>query len=311
MPRYFAAIVCAVSILAGVAEFPAWELIAGEKFAFKLTPETTLRLQREQKTDQQLKIGEGNVESKSTSFSVAVRKFGKPAADGSLEMVEQLEVLQTTVDIAGTTYEFDSANPDTQPGEAGLRPLAELLRTTFRTPVTTTFSPQGEVKDVAIPAAARADLDANYAELFDAERLKRAAIHDRSFLPAEEVNVGDKWERIRESHLGSGQTLSFQMEFVYQGTVEEDGQTLHRMSLKPVGVTYTMDPNSPSPLKVTESKLAVKAGEGEVLFDQQRGVVVRESALVKVAGTLTFVAGGQVIPGEVEFEISSKSQLQP
>lgn len=311
MARFLVAWLCALVSCASGVEFASSDLAAAEKFALKLTPESTQRLQREQKTEQHLKIGGGNVESKSTLFSVVVRKFSPPAADGSLEMVDQLEVLQTTIDIAGTTYEFDSANPDTQPGEAGLRPLADLLRTTFRTPVTTKFSAKGDVVDVSIPAEARANLDVNYAELFDAERMKRAAIHERSFLPHEEVSVGDQWERTRESHLGSGQTLSFQMEFVYRGTVEEAGQTLHHITLKPVGVTYSMDPNSPSPLKVTESKLVIKSGEGDVYFDQERGVVVREASLVKVAGTLTFVAGGQTIPGEVEFEITSKSLLQP
>lgn len=282
-----------------------------ETLALKFKPESTSRVQVEQKTEQLLTIGEGNVESKSTSFSVLKHTIGKPAADGSLEIVDQHEVLQTSLDIAGTTYDFDSANPDVEPGEPGLRPVAQVLRATFRTPVTTVIDAQGKIKEVRIPEEARADLDPLFASSFDPAKRKAAAEQQLRFLPDKPVNVGDKWKSNVDADFGGGQTMSFEMEYEYTGVVDEQGVKLHRIVAKPLTVAYTMDPNSPSPLKVIASDLTIKNAEGEYLFDAARGVVVRGTSKTSVAGTMKFSINGQELPGKVDLKLDSKTTLQP
>ena len=45
-----------------------------------------------------------------------------------------------------------------------------------------------------------------------------------------------------------------------------------------------MDPNSPSPLKVTKSDLKVESGDGTILFDRDGGKVVSTKGKIHIKG---------------------------
>jgi hypothetical protein len=72
-----------------------------------------------------------------------------------------------------------------------------------------------------------------------------------------------------------------------------------------------MDPNSPSPLKVSKSDLKVESGAGTILFDREGGHLVTGKGKTHIKGSMTFTAAGQEIPGEIDLTIESDTELQP
>lgn len=283
---------------------------AAETLTLKFPPKSTWKIQREQEIAQTLTINGQAIPTKSTTFAVIGYSTGDALPDGAIAVVEKYDVLQGEVDIVGTKMPFDSANPDAQV-PTGLEPLAAVMRATFRTPVTTVYDAQGAVREVTIPAADAANLDPNFADLFDPAKRKETVQQAVKLLPKRAIDPGTTWTESMAAPLGAGQTLTFQMEFQYVGPVRDGDKTLHHVKLTHKGVQYSMDPNSPSPLKIRQSDLKIEESKGEFFFDNEQGRMIRESSRVVIGGDLTFVAGGQELPGKLSLTMSSTNTLQP
>jgi hypothetical protein len=284
---------------------------AAETLVIKTHPNTKAVYQTEAKTEQVLTIAEQNVETKANSFMVTSHITGDRAADGSITVTEKHDVMQTTLQLPGIEFQFDSANPDKEPSIPQLKPIADALRTSFATPVTTILDKNNQVREVSVPQAALADLDPMFKGLFEPEKMKKASIQAHGLLPDKPVTAGDNWERNIDVNLDSSQMLSFVIKFTYTGPVEQNGKTLHRITSKPTAVTYTMAADSPSPLKVTQSDLKVTDSEGEMLFDQAAGSIVKDHSRTRIEGPMTFSIGGQELAGKVNLQITKTTSRQP
>lgn len=284
---------------------------AAVKLAFKRNPGETSRYQREQKTAQLLTIAGSNVETSASTFAILKFTVGQPDPNGQTEVVEQYEVLQSAINISGLTYNFDSVNLNVDPSEPALLPIANLLRATFRTPITMVVSKAGDITEVRIPDSVKAEVHPSLVSQFDPERRKAAAKQVLQFLPEEAVDVGAKWQRTTQADLGGDQTMTFEMEYEYVGPVEEQGKPLHKVVGKYLGVTYSMAPGAESPVKVTASELKPTEGTAEFLFDAERGVMFSEKSKVRVEGSLTLVIGAQELPGKLDLTLESQSTRQP
>ena len=284
---------------------------AGVKLAFKRTPGETSRYQREQKTAQLLTIAGSNVETSASTFAMLKFTSGQPDAKGQIEVVEQYEVLQSNLNISGLTYNFDSVNLNVDPAEPALLPIANLLRATFRTPITMVISKEGDIAEVRIPDSVKAEVHPSLVSQFDPERRKAAAKQVLQIFPDEAVEVGAKWQRTIQADLGGDQTMTFEMEYEYVGPVTEQGQPLHKIVGKYLGVTYSMAPGAESPVKVTGSELKPTEGASEFLFDTERGAIFSEKSKVRVEGSLTLTVGAQELPGKLDLTLESQSTRQP
>lgn len=283
---------------------------AADTLVMKRHPDSTHKYERTQKTEQTLTIGEGNIETSSSTFSLLNYTSSPVAADGSIQVTQKHEVLQSEINIVGMMFQFDSANPDEKPSSANMEPFAELLRVTYRTPVTMVFDAQGKIRTVSIPPEATANLNPNFADLFQPDTIKKSVAQLETFLPKTPVSVGDEWENTVEAPLGGGQTLTFQMKYQLTSLEEVKGRHLHKIAAKPLSVKYAMDPNSPSPLKITESTLQVESSEGEVLFDAERGMIVSEKSKMQITGPLKFSINGNAVDGKLFLNLSSQLVLQ-
>jgi len=295
------------SLLILSATLPA---AAAETLVMKRHPDSTSKMERNQKTEQTLTIGEGNIETSSSSFALMAYTTGPRAEDGSVTVTQKHEVLQTELNIVGMTLQFDSANPDAKAASGNLEPFADMLRITYRTPVTMVFDKDNQIREVTIPAEASANIDPNFADLLKPETIKKGLAQMENFLPKKPVNVGDKWEATTEAPLGGGQTLSFDMQYELLATEQVDGRPICKIKAQPSAVRYAMDPNSPSPLKITESTLTIETSEGEILFDVERGAIVKEESKLRIKGPLKFSINGNEIAGKLDLTMSSKTVLQ-
>ncbi|MDZ4688149.1 MAG: DUF6263 family protein [Planctomycetaceae bacterium] len=301
-----------VRLLAGLLMTAlAGSAMAAEKLELKQQPKSKSVYQTETKTEQVLTIADNNIETKATAFIVTAFTAGERAADGSLTITEKHDVMQTSLQLPGVEFQFDSANPDKEPSIPQLKPIADALRTSFKTPITSVIEKDGKVREVSVPEAALADLDPAFKGLFDPDKLKKAAVQARSMFPDQPVSPGDTWERNADVNLDSAQTLSFIIKFEYTGVVDKDGRKLHRIVSKPLSVTYSMAADSPSPLKITQSDLKITDSEGELLFNQELGITDKDHSRMRIEGPMTFTIGGQELAGKVNLQITKTSTRQP
>lgn len=288
----------------------ALPISAAEQLTLKETPGSTTRLQREQKTEQTLTVAGMPVKTSSSMFFISTIQNGDSQPDGSIVATEKVTVLQAELDVAGNKLQFDSANPDA-PVNGPLEPMAKLFRTIYQTPVETVYDKSGKIQEFKIPTEARVGLDPTLSDLFDPEKLKQRSQQHRNLLPDMPVETGAKWTRNEEIALGAGQVIAFRTEYEYTGLVDQPGGKRHRIVGKPLSVNYSIDPNSPSPLKLKESKLDIKEGGDEYLLDPAVGQFVLTSGRAQITGTLTLVAGAMELPCTLDLTISSKSERQP
>lgn len=291
---------------------PSFVSAAEVTLKLKYPPNTTRTIQIEQKSDQTLTIGPQDVETKSSTFIVQKQTIGPKLANGSVEIVEKVEVLQNELNLpGGLTFQFDSANPDKAASNPLLEPIAKLLRVSLKTPATVVIDADGKLAAVRIPEAAINEVDEDFRSMLDPEKRKKAAEKALGYLPSKPVKTGETWEQTVDADLGGGQTLTITSTLTYEGEVDVNGKKLHKITHKPKEVSYFMDPNAKSPLKVTNSELKPTEGSGEILFDAEAGDVVQRQSSMRIQGKLTLDFGGQQLPGKLDLKLSDKTTRQP
>ncbi len=138
---------------------------------------------------------------------------------------------------------------------------------------------RGRVSRVVFPdlalKALKASPNAFGGKLFSEAGLKWIAEETRISLPEKPVNPGDKWTTSNELKSAFG-TTTYQQEHTYTGPGDKPG--IEKIQLK-VKIELKPDPDSKLPFKV---KLISGSGNGEVLFDNDLGRVLRSHVKSKV-----------------------------
>lgn len=282
------------------------------KLERKYIPGTSTTTQLENSTRQILTIGPQDVETKSSRFLISTARVGNRQEDGTLPIVTQFDKLQAETSFpGGIKLSFDSGDPGKKADNALLEPVLDLFRVMARTKTTMTLDKGNQVKAITFEGAPQNEVGEAFKSLFDAEKRKAAVLRELSTLPSQPVKPAETWTHKSESDLGGGQTLTLDTKYEYVGTESKDGRTLDRITLKTTDVTYSMDPNADSPLKVTGSELKVASSEGAILFDRERGAVVETTSKIHITGTLKLLLNNQELPGKLDLSIESKTTLQP
>lgn len=278
----------------------------------KVTPNMKRVYQIDQQSEQVLTVGPVDIETKTSTFIMQNQSAGPQLADGSVEVVEKIDVLQNEIKLpGGLTFQFDSANPNKKADNPLLEPIATLLRLTLQHPQTVVFNSAGKVSAVRFSEEVASQVPEDFRSMFDPERRKKTANQTLAYLPEKAVAVGDAWDYTVDTDLGSGQTLTVMSKVEYKGTVDVAGKTVHRLVTTPQTVSYSMDPNSKSPLKILESSLKPTEGAGEILFDAQVGELHKLESKMRIQGTLKAEANGQQFPGKLDLTLSAKLVRQP
>ncbi|MFO0917752.1 MAG: hypothetical protein U0872_05480 [Planctomycetaceae bacterium] len=283
---------------------------AGEKFPRTYAEQTKQKKQIETKTEQTLTLAGMDIDTKSTLFSIATITSGKRDTDGNLTLEESIDVLQTDLSLpGGLTVQFDSANPDKAADNAVLEPLLDMLRATFKNPVTMTVDRDNHVQDLKFANNPEETLPKEVRGFLDPVSRKKSAEQAWGFLPDRAVAIGDQWERTEEHNLGGGQSLTYKSRYTYAGPEKLDGQTYQKFDVERLEASYSLDPNANPMVQVPKSDLKVAKSSGVILYQPETGAVAKREAEVKIAGTLTLVINGQELPGELDLSITEKSNL--
>lgn len=266
-------------------------------------------------TKQILTIAGMDIDTSSNSNVTIGIAVGKRGADGKLSIQQKTEAMLVVMSLpGGINITFDSNNPAAATSNIPeLQAVLDTLRARVGASQTLVLDKDNKVLAVqgaekvlenATPAAAEI-----LKREINPEQLKQTAQQAYDIMPDKPVGVGDTWTRTTVSHIGGGQTLTFETRYEYLGTAAQDGRTLDKISATMLTVSYALDPESPSPLKVTKSELKIASSKGTLLFDRSRGIFVSNAATTRIVGSMTFSVMGMELPGKLDLTFDTSSTL--
>ncbi len=280
----------------------------------KIQPNTKRVTHVENSTKQILTLNGMDIETETTQFIVVHSSTGARAADGTVQSVEAIKKLQQELKLPGINESFDSGNPNKQAPLPQLEPLLDVLRAISKLKTTYTFNKSDKLVKVGGVEEALKDLDPAVRKTLDhmnPDSLKEKWQNLFETLPAKPVQVGDKWEHTSVNKLEAGQVLTVKRQYTYTGTIEKDGATLHRVKSTSLEVSLTQDnPPEGSPTKLTEAKLKVAKGTGQLLIDVKRGLTVQATDSLQMTGPLKMEINGMSFDGQLDLTIATKSTVQ-
>jgi len=279
----------------------------------KLTYKTTTKMH------QTLTINGMEIPTDLDQTLVASQTVGKRRGDASLPVTSKVESVHTELTLpGGINIAFDSSNPNAKIEPEPVAFLGEVFKLASEISYTLVLDAQNKVKAIegTEKLLEKADKlspqgrDAIRSQL-EADKLKRQFEQSHRNLPDVLARPGEPWERDEIVDIGGGQTLSFHKKYEYVGTEKRGDKTLDKITSKALEVKYSMDPDAPSPLKVTKSDLKIESSSGTILFDREAGCVVESTEKSQIKGSMSFSINGQDLPGELDLTIENKEELQP
>lgn len=259
------------------------------------------------KVDQTLTIGGMEIPTSSEQNITITEVNGKRKADGSLQSQHEISSLQATLNIVGMELRFDSANPDAPPPGTQIDAVLDVFKAISKSDWTVTYGQDNRVLKVEgsedaleglsdeLRAAAEAQLDG--------ETLTTQSNQELKALPGKPVKAGDTWTREETVQFDAYQSMTFTTIYKYEGTVEKGDKELHKITSKSTEVTYEMDGDSPSPLKIVDSELKIDESVGTILFDREAGMVVDRKDKTRIVGSLKCDVNGNELPGKLDLTL--------
>ncbi len=309
----------------GVAALVATVLFASRpsqaqvKLEYKFPEGQKLTYKTTSKTSQVLTLMGQGIETESKETVINTSTVGKKRADNTVPVEEKVDSLKAELSLpGGMTISFDSKDPNSKIDNPQFSFLSDVYKLFSQLAYTVVLDSQLKVKAVEGTEKLLEKADAlnelgkqSVRNRLDSHRLKTQFEQTHGNLPEVLARPGEPWERTERLELGGGQTLTFHKKYEYAGNEKRGAATLEKINVKITEVTYAMDPNSPSPLKVTKSDLKVESGTGTILFDREGGHVVTANGKTHIKGSMAFTAAGQNIPGELDLTIEFNTELQP
>ena len=279
---------------------------------FKIVEGLTSTLVTEAESNQTLTIAGMEVVSASTQKRTVESSNGRRNPDGTIHVEQVFKALEADLSLpGGIELQFDSANPDAPRPGTQADFLLDILNATSKSTWTMIYSADGRVVAVEGGKKTLDSLDERTQELvakqFDPEYLKDQANTQLDLFPATPVSEGDTWRRSSDVRLEAGQSLSFTTDYEYIGTVKTSaGKELDRIAVHVKEVSYDIDEDAPTPLRITDSALKIENAEGEILFDREVGQIVQQNDKVRITGDITFSVSGNELPGKVDLTMHNR-----
>jgi hypothetical protein len=270
------------------------------------------------KVHQILTLNNMDIETTSEEVVSETSTSGKRTGDGDIPLTDKVESIKVQLEIAGMMFNFDTGDPNAKFDIPQLAFLGDMLKALAGSEYTVVLDKDNKVKDVTgldkvlekakalNPMAAEA-----LKQRFDVERIRHQFDKSHANLPNVLAREGESWEKSETDDIGSGQSLTFRRRYEYKGVVEKNGKKLDRISIQALDVTYQMDPNAQSPLKVTKSDLKVDSSKGEILFDREEGVIAQRTETNHIKGSMDFEINNQALPGKLDLELTSTHIREP
>jgi hypothetical protein len=230
---------------------------------------------------------------------------GEVSTSGSMDLIDFRLTLPD-----GREFSFVSDNPDRSSGIPELEPIEDLFRALSGAEWTSEYDADHKIVSLEYRDDPFAQIDEAFREEVSPERWMKMSNIELARLPDDAVAVGDTWTRTEPLRLGSGQTLTLEKQYEYLGTRETGGVVFDRIGSSALSVSYTMKPNPNLPLGVKNSDLSIESSEGELLFNRDLRMVTGTTESFHIVGTMTLLANGQELPGELDLTMSLSTNIE-
>lgn len=262
---------------------------------------------------QKLTIAGAEIDTSNDVKSTGKVTVGKRDPEGKLRVQEKVDSLQVTMSVMGMNYQFDSTNPDNK-GGSPLEILRDIHKAISGRTSTVVYDKSNRAvaveSDQDILGTLSPELQSLAKSQLDPTHLKNVANEELDQVKSEPINKGDQWQRTRSVNFGGGQVMTFQTEYTFAGTVENDGRTLDKVTSKTTSVNFGLE-DSPLPFTLKSSDLKAVESEGVILFDRERGGAVETSSSVRVTGDITFVANNMDLPAKLDLKMETSTIVKP
>ncbi len=279
----------------------------------KLPESSSQRLDVTTKIDQTLTIAGQVVETSNGTHIVSKTTLGKRDGAGNLTAEEIIERLQASMAVMGNTYQFDSNNPDDK-GTSPLEAVREIHKAAAKRIKKITYDKSNHVTKVETDFVVLGSVPDEIRNLVkdesNPEVLKTAANDELNQLKSEPVKPGDTWRRTVTMNFGSGQVMTFEIEFTYVGPVKHEGRSLEKITTKAQEVKFGLV-DSPLPLQIKDCKLKPEESSGVILFDRELGQTVETESHDRVTGTMTFTINNTDLPATLDLTFNATKKLLP
>lgn len=212
--------------------------------------------------------------------------------DKNITLVQRIDGVKLSIEIAGNPIKFDSANP----GSVNTS-LAEFFKQLVGTEFKLTLDKdmkvikvEGREEFLRKLGQANQTMEPMLKRVLNEESLKQMADPMFGVLPGRPVSVGETWSR--DSRLNLGPIGSYKNNFKY--TLDKVVKDIAEIS---VVSKLTYEPPTESgeglPFRIKSAKLEGKDSTGKIYFDLKAGRLDKQEITVKLEGELVIEIAGQ------------------
>lgn len=279
------------------------------KLERKFAPGSSYKNVVEVQSIQTLKLNNMDIDTNVSQTIVIETTVGDRAGDGQLQIEHKIGSLRAQMTIPNLgEIKFDSTKPD----EATDSPLTPIFKATANSTWQTILNKDNEIVEVKGRDDLLNGLDENLKQFvkgqFDKEYLTEAARKEAARIPAKSVEIDDTWEQSEAMRVDSSQVLTFDKTYTYRGTETYNGKELDRIDVKATAIKYEILPNSPIPLKVSDSNLKIGETTGKIYFDRELGRIVLDEQSHQVVGDFTLEVNDQKLPSVLDLRMTTNSR---
>jgi hypothetical protein len=288
---------------------------AQTKLEFKFPDERKTKTLVQVTSQQTLTLNNMPMETSSEQEMVILTDNGKRAEDGTLRQSQKIESLKAKLTMpGGVVLNFDSANPNQAPPGTPYDMFLDLIKTNANASWTVVRDKANRVAAIEGRDKVLESLDETKRELvkrqIDATYLRDKANQEMDKIPSKPVTKGDSWELSETMRLEGGQSMTLKTKYTYQGKVDHNGKQVHQIDVETLQVTYSIDADAATPLKLTSSNLKPKMVEGVIFFDEESGQVIEAREKLQITGDLKFTVSGNDLSGKLDLTMGSSSVVQ-
>lgn len=310
MSRILVTMLVAAAGLVASVSLPA-QIKLEQKYPDERKSKATVKIS----TQQSLTLNNKPIETSSEQEMVVSSENSKREEDGKLRQTQKIESLKAKLSMpGGVVLEFDSTKPNQPAPGTQFDMFLDLIKANSTATWTVVRGQDNRVLAVEGRDKILDTLDAAKREMLkkqtDPNYLREQANREMDKIPAKPVSKGDSWQLTDTMRLDAGQSLTFKTKYTYQGEVDRNGKKVHQIDVETTDVTYSIDADSPSPLKLASSNLKPKMLEGVILFDNEQGQVVEIRQKVQITGDLKFNWGGNELAGQLDLTMANSTTVE-
>lgn len=256
----------AVQIVVGILTFLSASSLGAQEvqFRWKLAEGTTLQSIVSQDTQQGEEGSETPVSQKTemTQDWIVRKNYG----DGTALVVTILRRAQLTLDIPGAgKIEVDTSREDSE--SAFAQQIAKMFRPLIGAECSNSMSVLGKIADVKIPESALAGFRNTPGGANIETMIKESIENGSPVFPAQPIAPGFSWTQVTSNKTPTG-LFSLTNQYIYEGTVNLKGQTLHEFTVT-TNLAFAGDNKFGAKISIPSQNIT-----GKMLFDNELGYLV-------------------------------------